>query len=496
MVLTDSLGSESRFDAVLIGAGIMSSTLAVLFNELEPEMRILIVERLAEPALESTSPFNNAGTGHAANCEFNYTPAQSDGSINIQKALTINSSFEKSLEFWASMTKMGKLNPSCFLHQLPHISFVTNEKDVSFLWNRYRNLSAHHFFQEMEWTQEYEELYEWTPLILEGRQKKHKIAATRVKRGTDLDFGALTSSYMEILRENGDVKVLYSTEVVDINRVNDEPWKISLVDKYGEYEVQAPFLFIGAGGGSLTLLQKSGIPEGKTYGGFPVSGQWLVCNDSHLNQRHNAKVYGKSPTGSPPMSVPHLDTRWIEGKRSLLFGPFAGFNTKFLKNGSSWDFLRSIQLSNITPMIQTGVKNYDLIKYLIGQLQLDHSDRLHSLQKFFPEARPEDWSLSLAGQRVQIIKQTPQGGILKLGTEVVASSDGSLAALLGASPGASTAVSIMLEVLQRCWSTKMSTSHWQETLKKLLPSFGKDINSDKVLFDRIRNRNDSLLGLK
>ncbi len=250
------------------------------------------------------------------------------------------------------------------------------------------------------------------------------------------------------------------------------------------------------GGGSLSLLQKSGIEEGRTYGGFPVSGQWLVCNDSGLTETHNAKVYGKSPTGSPPMSVPHLDTRWIDGKRSLLFGPFAGFNTKFLKNGSSWDFFRSIQLSNITPMIQTSLKNYDLLKYLLSQLRLNHSDRIASLKNFFPEARPMNWTLSIAGQRVQIIKKTSQGGMLKFGTEVVTSHDGSLAALLGASPGASTAVSIMLEILQRCWAKRMASQDWQQKLKKLLPSYGSDILRDKSLFDKIRNRNDSLLGLR
>ena len=246
----------------------------------------------------------------------------------------------------------------------------------------------------------------------------------------------------------------------------------------------------------MSLLQKSGIPEGKAYGGFPVSGQWLACNDPDLAKMHNAKVYGKSAIGAPPMSVPHLDTRWIKGKRSLLFGPFAGFNTKFLKNGSKFDFFRSIKLFNALPLIQAGFKNTDLINYLLGQLQLNHSDRINALKEFFPQANSDDWTLSIAGQRVQIIKMTKDGGTLKLGTELVASSDGSLAALLGASPGASTAVSIMLEVLQSCWSEKMSTELWQQRLKKLLPSFGKELISDETLLGKLRHRSNSLLGLR
>ncbi|AAP99464.1 MULTISPECIES: malate:quinone oxidoreductase [Prochlorococcus] len=496
MVLSDSLASDTRFDAVLIGAGIMSSTLAVLLHELDPEMRILIVERLEAPALESSSALNNAGTGHAANCEFNYTPCHPDGSINIQKALVINSAFERSLEFWASMTELGKLSPKTFLNLVPHISFVNCEEDVLFLQQRYKKLSAINAFRDMEWSADKEELSEWIPLIMNNRNPDQKVAATRVKRGTDINFGALTLAYLETLQESGAVELKLSTEVVDISRLQEETWEISLANTAGTYCVQAPFLFLGAGGGALSLLQNSGIEEGKKYGGFPVSGQWLVCNDSKLVKMHHAKVYGKSAIGAPPMSVPHLDTRWIGTERFLLFGPFAGFNTKFLKNGSNWDFLRSIQFSNFAPMIQTGLRNFDLIKYLIGQLKLDHDDRIAVLKDFFPEARSSNWTLSLAGQRVQIIKKTSKGGVLKLGTEVVTSSDGSLAALLGASPGASTAISIMLEVLQRCWGKKMSTDIWQKRLRDLLPSFGQDINHDKSLLDKLRNRSDSLLGLR
>ncbi len=494
MFISEAIGPEDRFDAVLIGAGIMSSTLAVLLHELDPCMRILIVERLDSPALESTSAFNNSGTGHAANCEFNYTPLQSNGRIEIEKALSINSSFERSLEFWASLAEMGRISPATFLNFLPHISFVWKEADLDFLKQRYLQLSSEVAFQRMEWSDDKAELTEWMPIVMQGRPTSEKVAATRIQRGTDVDFGALTRAYFDSLEESGSVHIRLSTEVIDIQRFGQDPWKLFLKSDLNSYCVEGKFVFLGAGGGALSLLQKSGIPEGKFYGGFPVSGQWLVCNETQVTNNHNAKVYGNADVGSPPMSVPHLDTRWIRGRKSLLFGPFAGFNTKFLKYGSNWDLFRSIQMGNVGAMVQAGLENIDLIKYLYGQLQQDHISRVDSLQNFLPNAKSKDWHLSLAGQRVQIIKKTSKGGKLKMGTEMVSSSDGSLAALLGASPGASTAVAIMIDLLRSSWGEKMSTKIWQDRLRRLIPSFGEDLNSNESMLKATRDRNDSLLG--
>ncbi|KGG12976.1 MULTISPECIES: malate:quinone oxidoreductase [Prochlorococcus] len=494
MFISEALGDEDRFDAVLIGAGIMSSTLAVLLSELEPGIRILLVERLDAPALESSSAFNNSGTGHAANCEFNYTPVLPGGNIQIAKALNINAAFERSLEFWASLSERGQISKNNFLNVLPHISFVWKKDDVHFLKNRYLKLSATKAFQGMEWSNDKEELRDWMPIVMGSRQPNESVAATRVHRGTDIDFGALTRAYFDLLQGIGTVETRFSTEVQDIKRVGQEPWQIFLKSDAGDCRVETNFVFLGAGGGALTLLQKSQIPESTFYGGFPVSGQWLICNQSILAEKHNAKVYGKAEIGAPPMSVPHLDTRWIGGRRSLLFGPFAGFNTKFLKNGSNLDLFRSIQLGNVGPMLQAGWKNLDLIQYLIGQLQQTHTSRIELMRNFFPEANQNDWDLSIAGQRVQIIKKTSDGGILKMGTEVVTSSDGSLAALLGASPGASTAVSIMLEVLNTCWGEQMATDLWKERLCRLLPNLGEGLSSEENLLNS-RERNNHLLGL-
>ncbi len=488
-------GSENTYDAILVGAGIMSSTLAVLLHELEPDLRLLIVERLSSPGLESSSAKNNAGTGHAANCELNYTPIQANGAISTTKAFEINKSFEQSLEFWASLSEKGQLMPKTFLNKLPHISLVFGDNDISFLKKRFSEISSHAAFSQMDFTMDHAELKDWIPLVMDGREKSEKIAATRIKRGTDIDFGNLTRSYINMIEPKESIEINYSTNVENLQQDNEGDWYLSLNGTKNNRIVRSKFVFLGAGGGALSLLQKSGIPEGLSYGGFPVSGKWLICEEEKSTKIHNAKVYGNAAVGAPPMSVPHLDTRWINGERSLLFGPFAGFSSNFLKYGSKLDLFRSIKPTNFFPMIQAGLDNLDLGKYLFNQLIQTNEDRIETLKRFLPLVSPSDWKLSVAGQRVQIIKQTPQGGVLKMGTEVVTSSDGSLAALLGASPGASTAVTIMIEVLNRCWHEKMKSGQWQNRMLELFPSIGSDINSNQEVLSSIRQRNDFLLKL-
>ena len=495
MFNTRAADSENTYDAILVGAGIMSSTLAVLLNELEPNLRLLIIERLSSPGLESSSAKNNAGTGHAANCELNYTPVQNDGSISSNKALEINKSFEQSLELWASLAEKGKLNPETFLNQLPHISLVFGDKDIDLLKKRFSELSSHAAFSQMELSEDHVELKDWIPLVMDGREKREKIAATRITRGTDIDFGSLTRSYINQIKREESIEINYSTNVESLQQDSQGDWYLSLEGTSKNRIVRSKFVFLGAGGGALSLLQKSGIPESFAYAGFPVSGKWLICEEERSTRIHNAKVYGNAAVGAPPMSVPHLDTRWIEGKRSLLFGPFAGFSSNFLKYGSKLDLFRSIKTTNFFSMLQAGLDNIDLGKYLLNQLIQTNEDRIETLKRFLPLVSPTDWKLSLAGQRVQIIKQTSKGGVLKMGTEVVTSADGSLAALLGASPGASTAVTIMIEVLNRCWNERMQSNQWKMKMLELFPSIGTDINSNEESLLAIRKRNDFLLKL-
>ena len=473
----------------------MSATLATLLHELDPALRLLVVERLEAPALESSAAGNNAGTGHAANCELNYTPMQADGTVSTEKPLAINASFECSLEFWSSLCEQGRLDPSLFIHRVPHISFVWGEDDVAYLRQRYEQLKELPAFAAMEWSRDEAELASWIPLVMAGRDSQMPVAATRIERGTDVDFGALSRSLFVPLQASGALDLVFGTTVSDLNR-RAEGWELQLRCPSGRRVVTTPFVFLGAGGGALPLLQRSGIPEAAAYAGFPVSGQWLVCNDPDLSQHHFAKVYGKAKVGAPPMSVPHLDSRWIDGRRSLLFGPYAGFSSKFLKQGSLLDLPRSVRSSNLLPMLQVGVNNIPLVRYLVNQLRQSDEDRMEALKAFLPTARADDWALSVAGQRVQIIKRTPAGGRLQLGTEVVAAADGSLAALLGASPGASTSVTIMLEILQRCFPHRLASKAWQQRLQALLPSYGQDLNANAELLQRSRERSDALLGLQ
>ncbi|WP_369791938.1 malate:quinone oxidoreductase [Synechococcus sp. CC9616] len=480
----------------------MGATLAALLHELDPDLRLLMVERLEAPALESSAAVNNAGTGHAANCELNYTPLQADGTVATGKAVAINAAFERSLEFWGSLSERGCLDPKGFLHQAAHISAVWTPENIAFLKQRFDQLCELPAFEAMHWSEDRQQLTEWMPLVMKGRDSQQPVAATRIERGTDVDFGALTRAYLLPLQNSGALTIWYGTEVRDLKRLRrsdmtEADWRLELNGPSGRSEVQAPFVFLGAGGGALPLLQRSGIPEALDFAGFPVSGLWLVCSNADLAEQQWAKVYGKAAVGAPPMSVPHLDTRWIDGQRSLLFGPFAGFSSKFLKQGSLFDLPKSVRPTNLFPMLQVGVKNVELVRYLVNQLRQSPEERHGALQEFMPTAEAEDWSLSVAGQRVQIIKSNKrEGGRLQLGTEVVASGDGSLAALLGASPGASTAVTIMLEVLERCFADQLATPAWQERLRAVLPSYGQDPATDGSVLAGMRHRSNARLGLE
>jgi malate dehydrogenase (quinone) len=495
----DISNSDEVLDVVLIGAGIMSATLGALLKELQPNLSIEVFERLDIAAAESSDAWNNAGTGHSAFCELNYTPQLPDGSVETTKAVSIAESFEVSKQFWSYLVeKKQNVSPATFIKSTPHISFVWGEKNVDYLHKRYTKLQESHLFDGMVYSEDPQELTEWMPLVMEGRDSSEKVAGTRMALGTDVNFGALTRIMFEDLQQQENVSLYFNHEVKKLKQKKDGFWKIKVKDLTTgtKRSIKAKFVFIGAGGGSLPLLEKAAIPEGKGFGGFPVSGQWLKCVNPEVIERHDAKVYGKAAVGSPPMSVPHLDTRLIDGKKALLFGPYAGFSTRFLKNGSLMDLPLSIKPNNVFPMISAGLANIPLTKYLIDQVRQSPEDRLTALKDYFPNAKMEDWELETAGQRVQVIKKDPKhGGVLEFGTEVVSAADGSIAALLGASPGASTAVSIMLTLLERCYPAQLQTPEWQAKLKAMIPSYGESLSNNPELTETIREKTAEVLQL-
>ncbi|WP_256332502.1 malate dehydrogenase (quinone) [Stutzerimonas stutzeri] len=485
-------------DMVLVGAGIMSATLAVLLKELDPNIKLEIVELQESGAIESSNPWNNAGTGHAGLCELNYTPDSKDGTINIKKAVLINTQFEVSKQFWAYLAdREGFGSPRDFINPVPHLSFVRGSKNIDYLKRRFDALKTHHAFADMEYSEDRATLAEWMPLMMPGRDPSEPIAATRAMNGTDVNFGAVTSQLLGYLARSGGVKVSYNQKVTGLDRTASG-WKVDIKNTRtgGSRQVQAGFVFLGAGGAALPLLQMSGIEEGKGFGGFPVSGQWLRCDNQEIVKQHQAKVYSLAAVGAPPMSVPHLDTRVVDGKKSLLFGPYAGFTTKFLKRGSFMDLPLSIRPSNIGPMMAVARDNMDLTRYLIKEVMQSMEDRLATLRGFYPEAKAEDWRLEIAGQRVQIIKKDPKkGGILQFGTELVAAKDGTIAALLGASPGASVTVSIMLDLLERCFPEQYRSQAWSSKLQEMFPAREATLQNDAAAYREISQMADKRLGL-
>lgn len=488
--------NKTKTDVILIGAGIMSATLGTLLKELAPEWEITVFEKLSAAGQESSNEWNNAGTGHAALCELNYTVEKPDGTIDIRKAVKINEQFQLSLQFWSYLVRRKLIDrPQDFIMPLPHMSFVQGEQDVAFLKKRFEALSKNYQYQDMEYSDDPQKLKEWIPLIMQGRESNQPIAATKIDSGTDVNFGALTRRLFDHLKNQG-VNIHYKHAVNNIKRTSDGLWRLKVrnLDR-GEVEYHtARFVFIGAGGGSLHLLQKTGIPEGRQIGGFPVSGIFMVCNNPDVIKQHHAKVYGKAKVGAPPMSVPHLDTRYIDNKKSLLFGPFAGFSPKFLKTGSMFDLVTSIKPNNLLTMLAAGVKELSLTKYLIQQVLLSKEQRMAELREFVPNAKSEDWDLIVAGQRVQIIKNTESGrGTLQFGTEVITSADGSVAALLGASPGASTAVHVMLEVIKRCFPDRLK--EWEPKIKEMVPIYGVSLTENPSLFREAQTSAVQTLGL-
>ena len=492
---------EQETDVLLIGGGIMSATLGTYLQELEPEWSMTMVERLDGVAQESSNGWNNAGTGHSALMELNYTPKKADGSVSIEKAVDINEAFQVSRQFWAHQVQSGVLHePHSFINTVPHMSFVWGDDNVNFLRARYTALQQSTLFRGMRYSEDHAQIKEWAPLVMEGRDPKQKVAATRTEIGTDVNYGEITRQLVASLQKKPNFALQLSTEVRGFKRNADNSWTVTVADlKNGEAEhaIKAKFVFIGAGGAALKLLQETGIPEAKDYAGFPVGGQFLVSENPDVVNNHLAKVYGQASVGAPPMSVPHIDTRILDGKRVVLFGPFATFSTKFLKNGSLWDLLSSTTTSNFMPMVNVGMDNFDLVKYLISQVMLSDDERFEALKEYYPQAKKEDWRLWQAGQRVQIIKRDEdKGGVLRLGTEVVSDKDGTIAALLGASPGASTAAPIMLHLMEKVFKEKVASPEWQAKLKTIVPSYGTKLNGNIEATEQELQYTSDVLGLK
>ncbi|WP_394280378.1 malate:quinone oxidoreductase [Microbacterium sp.] len=500
--MTENLSADNHaaprrtatYDAVLIGGGIMSATLGTLLQQLEPDWKIAVFERLSDVALESSNAWNNAGTGHAALCELNYTPEAADGSIDPAKAIGINEQFQQSRQLWSALVTQGVLDePATFINPTPHMTFVRGEKDVAFLKKRYEILKDQPLFAGIEYSEDSRVINQWAPLLMHKRLKGEPFAATRVPAGTDVDFGALTRQMLDHLADNG-AEVVVNREVRNLTKKKDGTWKVSYRNSLGRTpgSVDARFVFVGAGGWAIKLLQRSGIPEIKGYGVFPIGGQWLKTSNPEIVAKHKAKVYSQASVGAPPMSVPHLDTRVVDGETSLLFGPFATFSPKFLKQGRVTDIIAQVRPGNLWPMLKVAIDNPGLIKYLVSELLKNHGKKVDSLRDFMPSARDEDWELLQAGQRAQVMKKDPKkGGVLQFGTEVVSSADGTIAGLLGASPGASTGASIMLGLLKSCFPDRIAG--WEPTLKTLIPTYGQTLNGDADTASKVVAKTASVL---
>ncbi|TVZ54988.1 malate dehydrogenase (quinone) [Lutibacter sp. Hel_I_33_5] len=485
---------KKEYDLICVGGGIMSATLALITKLLDSKVDILILERLDKVAQESSAAWNNAGTGHSALCELNYCPEE-NGKVSIKKAIDICTQFEISKQFWSYLVDKKLLeNPDEFIASVKHHSWVLGKENADYLEKRFKSFQEHFMFDSIEFTREIDTMKDWFPLIMNDRNESEIMAASRIDRGTEVNYGSLTEKLFHILETEFNTPVHCNMEVLDIDPDTDIAWTVEAknLKTKEKCQIDAEHVFIGAGGGSLLLLQKVEIDEKEGYGGFPVSGEWLVCKNEEIIKQYNAKVYSKAGIGDPPMSTPHLDTRYIDGKKQLMFGPFAGFSPKFLKEGSNFDLFKSIQFDNIPSMFGAFWHNLPLTKYLIEQVLMSKEDRMDSLRKFVKKAKDEDWEVVKAGQRVQIIKKDEfEGGKLQFGTEVISSKDGSITCLLGASPGASTATSIMLEVIEKAFPELINSKKGKEKLKEMIPFYNAEITK-KLFYKELKKSKVSL----
>ncbi|HEX2287011.1 MAG TPA: malate dehydrogenase (quinone), partial [Mycobacterium sp.] len=479
------VANTAKTDIVLVGAGIMSATLGTLLRLVEPDWSITLVERLDGAAAESSDPWNNAGTGHSALCELNYTPQLPDGTIDITKAVRVNEQFQVSRQFWAYAVENGLVSDvRSFLNPIPHVSFVHGAANVDYLRRRHEALVRNPLFEASEFIDDEDEFRRRLPLMAEKRDFSDPVALNWTQDGTDVDFGSLSRQLLGYVAQRG-MTTLFGHEVRKLRQESDGTWSVKVVNRRTgqKRKLSAKFVFVGAGGGALNLLQEAGMKEAKGFGGFPVSGKFLRTDNQRLTAGHQAKVYGLPPLGAPPMSVPHLDTRVIKGKSWLLFGPFAGWSPRFLKQGEITDLPESVTPNNLASIVSVGLTQWGLVKYLIGQLMLSDAERVDALREFAPGAVESDWELNVAGQRVQVICNAKGKGVLDFGTTVLAAADGTIAGLLGASPGASTAVTAMLDVMQRCFPDRYRS--WVPKLKEMVPSLGTELSTEPALFEEV-----------
>ncbi|NLU84424.1 malate:quinone oxidoreductase [Rhodococcus sp. HNM0569] len=447
----------SETDILLIGGGIMSTTLAAMLALDEPTRRITLVERAGSLAAESSSAWNNAGTGHSGYCELNYMPDPEDP----RGPQAVADLYARTRDWWSALERRGLLDTADFLHPTPHIDLVFGNRDVEYLRRRFATLVRDPRFRDMEYTEDPDVIAQWAPLTMRGRHAPEPMAATRHRHGTDIDFGALTRTLGELVARSGGT-IATSHEVRRLYRRAEGGWTVTGKNTKdgGAFRIHAAFVFVGAGGRALRLLQQGGVPEVRGYGVLPVGAGFFRCSRAEVVEHHEGKVYGQADVGAPPMSVPHLDKRMVDGRGHVMFGPYAMFSTRLLKHGSLVDFFATLQWHNLPVLAAALRDNLGLVRYLIGQLLASDRRKFAQLRRFYPEADRDHWEFFAAGQRAQLVTPDPdRGGALRSGTELVMSEDRSIAGLLGASPGASVAVPAMEDLVRECFpQTKPSSA--------------------------------------
>ena len=476
-------------DVVLIGGGIMSATLAALLEVVAPQWSITVFEsaagrrrrelaRLEQRRHRPRRPVR--AELHARRARRPGGPGQGRHDQRAVPGLP---------PVLVAPGRAGLTGaPKEFINPVPHVSFVTGEDGRAYMRARHEALAAQPLFDGLEYSDDPAELAEWTPLMMAGRDPRQLVAATRSAAGTDVNFGALTRMLLEDAADRGVAvhcqPARHEPRPARPTAAGRSPCRDTVTGE--RRTVRRPVRLRRRRRRRAAAAAEGGHPGDRRASAASRSAASSCAPAPPSWSQHQAKVYGQAAVGAPPMSVPHLDPRVIDGDHSLMFGPYAGFSPKFLKAGSMFDLPRSVKPNNLGSMLGVARTELALTRYLVNELLQSGADRHQTLRAFVPDGRrarlgDDHRRPARPGHQAGPGDRPRRAPVRHRGRRRRRRHDRRPARRL---PGASTAVSAMLDLLERCFPDRMPA--WRPALQEAIPSYGRSLADDPALLAEVR----------